>query len=151
MILVLILNFDFLIFTKHQDHNKDVAHKHSRAPDETQKINSELEKQFNEGIHSKQLRAHHLGLGFGDEKVKSRKPNNNSHIKFDDDDDDDANEKAGKETTTKTTTTTTTTVKKKKEEEVEVKEAPKQQQQQQSRVDDPKAKFKKMVFVKSSS
>lgn len=72
--------------TKHKDEG-DVAHKHARAATETQKLNTDLEKQFNESLHNKMNRSHHVGLGFGGGVSFSRASDSepkNKHIKFDD-------------------------------------------------------------------
>lgn len=99
---------------------------------ETKKIDEELEKQFNEGLHSKFNRAHHQGLGF-DTKVESKAYTkaNNTRVKFGDDDEPEV------------------VVQKKAEESKASPSEPKVEAPKKPM--DDKLKFKKMVFVKSSS
>ena len=77
---------------------------------DTVKINTELEKQFNEGLHTNMNRTHHLGLGFGGASGYSgtgvtTKSTSNTRKTFDDDDDDDdkknKEDSASKKTSTK--------------------------------------------------
>lgn len=100
---------------------------------ETKKIDEELEKQFNEGLHSKFNRAHHQGLGF-DTKVESKAYTkaNNTRVKFGDDDEPEVVQKKAEDSKTSSN------------------EPPKAEAAAKKPMDD-KLKFKKMVFVKSSS
>ena len=109
---------------KHQDVSGDKAaqiHQHSRATNEIKKIDQDLEKQFTESLTSKINHTNHLGLGFGATGVQSIARGPPKNTHKTFDDDDSAS-------TTKADTVEAVVAK-----------------------EDPKAKFKKMSFVKSNS
>ena len=113
---------------KHQDTADDKSntsqqlHQHSRPVTEIKKIDADLEKQFTEGLTSKINRTNHIGLGFAAPGAIVRPPTAPVNTrKTFDDDEDDAGKKKSEA----------------------IAPAPAKE--------DPRAKYKKMTFVKSNN